>query len=184
MRLKALASVYMLHSFKSFIQRLEKILELFKVKTSLKTEGFFRATQTSKFRNFGVGLKNRYFFTFASLKNVSEVVRPWELVRLEVLTSVYMLHTFKSFIRPLKKFLERFKVNISFKNEGFSRVDSRNNFKQIFKKSPLLYVCVIKKCFWGRTTMGVGAFESSGFRVHGTYFQKLHATSRKDFGAL
>ena len=102
-RLKALASVYMLHTFKSFIRPLEKILELFKVKTSLKTEGFLRATQTSKCRNFGVGLKNRYFLTFASLKNVFEVVRPWELVRLKALTSVYMLHTFKSFIRPLEK---------------------------------------------------------------------------------
>ena len=55
-------------------------------------------------------------------------------MRLKALTSVYMLHIFKSFIRPLTKFLELFKVNISLKNEGFSRVDSHNNFKQIFKK--------------------------------------------------
>ena len=98
MRSKALASVYMLHAFKSFIRPLEKILELFKVKTSLKIEGFFRATETSKCRNFGVGLKNRYFLTFASLKNVSEVARPWELVRLKALAFVYMLHTFENFI--------------------------------------------------------------------------------------
>eukprot|EP00493_Phyllostaurus_siculus_P007310 UN07386 len=59
MRLKALASMYMLHTFKRFIRRLEKILELFKVKTSFKNEGFSRATQTSRFRDFGMSLKNR-----------------------------------------------------------------------------------------------------------------------------
>ena len=110
-------------------------------------------------------LKRSLIFSIASLKNVFQVVRPWELVRSKVLASVNMLHTFKNFIRPLEKILERFKVNISFKNEGFSRVDSHNNFKQNFKKSPLLYVCVIKKCFWGRTTMGIIAFENFGFRV-------------------
>ena len=100
---------------------IEQMCSPVKVKTSLKNEGFLRATQTSKFRNFGVGLKNRYFFTFASLKNVSEVVRPWELVRSKDLTFVYMIHTFKSFIRPLEKILELFKVKTSLKTDGFFR---------------------------------------------------------------
>ena len=52
-------------------------------------------------------------------------------------------------------------------------------FRSQSQKSPLFYVCVIKKCFSSRTTMGVSAFESSGFRVHSTYFQKLHTTSKK-----
>ena len=128
-RLKALVSVYMLHTFKSFIRPLEKILELFKVKTSLKTEGFFRATETSKCRNFGVSLKNPHFFTFASSKNVFEVVRPWELMRSKALASVYMLHTFKSFIRPLEKILELFKVKTSFKNDGLFRATQTSKFK-------------------------------------------------------
>ena len=52
-------------------------------------------------KNFQRFLKNRYFFTFASSKNVSEVERPWNLVHLKGLTLVHMLHNVESFIRPL-----------------------------------------------------------------------------------
>ena len=67
--------------------------------------------------------------------------------------------------------------------ESYSNFEIQK-FRSESQKSLILYVCVIKKCFWGRTTLGVGAFESSGFPVNATYFQKLHTTSRKDFGAL
>ena len=119
--------------FRKLHSTFRKDFELFKVKTSLKTEGFLRATETSKCRNFDVSLKNRYFFTFASLRNVFEVVRPWELVRSKDLAFVYMLHTFKSFIRPLEKILELFKVKTSLKNESCLRATQTSRFRNFSK---------------------------------------------------
>ena len=50
------------HVHATYFQKLhttsKKILELFKVKTLLKDESFLRATQTSRFRTFGVNPEN------------------------------------------------------------------------------------------------------------------------------
>ena len=49
-------------------------------------------------------LKNRYFFTFASLKKECDVVRPWELVRSKALMLKNILDTLDDFVGPLENF--------------------------------------------------------------------------------
>ena len=106
------------------------------------------------------------------------------MVCLKALASLYMLHTFKIFIRRLEKFLVLFKVKTSLKNEGFWRATQTSRFRNVgvsLKKLLILYVCFIKKCFWGRMIMKVNEFDSAGFNIHATYSRKfrIHTTSRR-----
>ena len=89
------------------------------MKAFLKKEPFLTAILASKSRNFEVNFENRYLFTFASLKNVSEIVRSWELVRSKDLGRGNILDAFNNFVRPRENFLERFKAKAFLKKEPF-----------------------------------------------------------------
>ena len=78
----------------------------------------FLASKIQKFRaNF---LKNRIYFTFASLKKDCGVLRPWELVRSKALMSENILDTLGDFVGPSENFLQHFEANASQKENVFS----------------------------------------------------------------
>ena len=89
------------------------------MKAFLKKEPFLTAILASKSRNFEVNFENRYLFTFASSKNVSEIVRSWELVRSKDMGQGNILDAFNNFVRPRENFLERFKAKAFLKKEPF-----------------------------------------------------------------
>ena len=82
----------------------------------------FLASKMQKFRlNF---LKNRKYFTFASLKKDCGVVRPWELMRSKALMSENILDTLGDFVGPSENFLQHFEAKTSQKESAFSHMKS------------------------------------------------------------
>ena len=111
---------YILSSFKSCTRRLEKILKLFKVKTSPKNESFLRATQTSRFRNFGVSLKKPSFLSEGFTLNSSKI---FSRRRMQLLKVCSMYTEARAFTRTNShgcKTSETFFNDTNVKKWGFS----------------------------------------------------------------
>ena len=113
-------------------------------------------------------LKNRIYFTFASLKKECGVVRQWELVRSKGLMQENILDTLDDFVRPSENFLQHFEANASQEENVFS-LHEIGFLTLFFQKMLFFHVCFIKKGVWCPTTMRAGAFESLDVGEHSRY---------------